>query len=416
MKRFAALLCAAALVTLCAAPTFAEETPATTTEPIATVEPAVDPTAEPTAEPTEEPAAEPAVTAEPTVEPTTEPTAEPTVEPTTEPVAEFEAAEPVALAANEAVEDATPGQAANELAMEILNSQYPESDSTFLKADQLAALLKANPQIPVTAEQAAALTSVLDTMDKYHISSHQSVLPEDLPEGITALNFTFGDIFNSKIQFHSLKRLDENTLELSADSIQGGDALGVIMTIGGLDPNGTYALVYVAEDGTKTVYDCQLASRNGMVTFLVPHFCTYQIVTLSTGDEPSDSDNGSSDAGNGSASNNGSTASNSSSNSSSSSKGAESGYVVCPSCGHHDWTGAEGGYKCDNCGYVMASNLAGFSNVKGTATLASASSAASASAVNPIKATGASMNLVVLAVLAAAAAVMGGCAYAVKKH
>lgn len=64
-------------------------------------------------------------------------------------------------------------------------------------------------------------------------------------------------------------------------------------------------------------------------------------------------------------------------------------------------------------GYVGL--VSSYPNVKGTATLAAASST-KAVGTNPIKATGADMNLMVLAVLVLAAAMVGGFACVARKH
>lgn len=44
-------------------------------------------------------------------------------------------------------------------------------------------------------------------------------------------------------------------------------------------------------------------------------------------------------------------------------------YYTCPSCGRHNWTATEEGYRCDNCGYLESTKqLSGYGNVKGTYT------------------------------------------------
>ena len=44
-------------------------------------------------------------------------------------------------------------------------------------------------------------------------------------------------------------------------------------------------------------------------------------------------------------------------------------YYTCPSCGRHNWTATEAGYRCDNCGYLESTKqLSGYGNVKGTYT------------------------------------------------
>ena len=89
-------------------------------------------------------------------------------------------------------------------------------------------------------------------------------------------------------------------------------------------------------------------------------------------------------------------------------------YTTCQKCGYHNWTGTVGGYKCDHCGHIEAKDLSSYPNVKGTATLPTATSAAASN--NIIKATGADMSMVVLAVLALAAALVAGFACIVRKQ
>ena len=50
-------------------------------------------------------------------------------------------------------------------------------------------------------------------------------------------------------------------------------------------------------------------------------------------------------------------------------------YYNCPNCGGHDWTAVEGGYRCDQCGYLETTKqLSGYSNVKGVYTPVTGSS------------------------------------------
>ena len=141
------------------------------------------------------------------------------------------------------------------------------------------------------------------------------------------------------------------------------------------------------------------------VTFWVPHFSTYTIFPVKAAEQQKpDTDQGSQ-----------------SSNSSSGSSGYEapddSIYYTCPKCGYHNWTAAEGGYLCDHCGYMeVVKELAGWPNVNGVAVKTSNPASLSAVYAGAIKATGASMSMLALAVVAMAAAAVGGAAYLVRKN
>ena len=57
-------------------------------------------------------------------------------------------------------------------------------------------------------------------------------------------------------------------------------------------------------------------------------------------------------------------------------------YYTCPSCGYHNWTATEAGYRCDNCGYLESTRqLSGYGNVKGTYTPGSGAAAPAASTI-----------------------------------
>ena len=57
-------------------------------------------------------------------------------------------------------------------------------------------------------------------------------------------------------------------------------------------------------------------------------------------------------------------------------------YYTCPSCGYHNWTATEAGYRCDHCGYLESTRqLSGYGNVKGTYTPGSGATSTAASAV-----------------------------------
>ena len=57
-------------------------------------------------------------------------------------------------------------------------------------------------------------------------------------------------------------------------------------------------------------------------------------------------------------------------------------YYTCPSCGYHNWTATEAGYRCDHCGYLESTRqLSGYGNVKGSYTPGSGATSTAASTV-----------------------------------
>ena len=82
-------------------------------------------------------------------------------------------------------------------------------------------------------------------------------------------------------------------------------------------------------------------------------------------------------------------------------------YYTCQSCGHHDWTATDAGYRCDYCGRVITEQISGYPNVKGVYTAPTASPAPSTAPGSP--ATGDESNLVLwVVVLAAGSAALAG--------
>lgn len=82
-------------------------------------------------------------------------------------------------------------------------------------------------------------------------------------------------------------------------------------------------------------------------------------------------------------------------------------YYTCQSCGHHDWTATDAGYRCDYCGKVITEQISGYPNVKGVYTAPTASPAPSTAPGSP--ATGDESNLVLwVVVLAAGSAALAG--------
>lgn len=89
-------------------------------------------------------------------------------------------------------------------------------------------------------------------------------------------------------------------------------------------------------------------------------------------------------------------------------------YYTCPSCGYHNWTATEAGYRCDNCGYLESTRqLSGYGNVKGSYT---PGSSAAAPAASTIPQTGDESNPVLWTVLLLVSGLaLGGLAIAKRK-
>ena len=299
------------------------------------------------------------------------------------------------LCAVPAFAEATAGEAANNAAVTIINTA--DKTSCVAQAQTIAAESAANPEQTVTKEQASAAASVIDALADQNPEAANVVTVKAGENVSNTVSFQSADA--NKIANVSLTKQSDTTLVLSADWSEGQPSMGVEMAVYGLDTGASYQLVYV--DGeTRTTYDTQLRAQNGAVVFWVPHFSTYEIVRTS--------------AANNNSSNSSSTTTVTASGSNDAAN-ADAEFYTCPACGYHNWTGVNGGYKCDNCGHIECKDLSNCPNVKGTATLPTAK-AATTSAANPIKATSANLDLVVLFVLAAAAAVVGGGALVVKKQ
>ena len=89
-------------------------------------------------------------------------------------------------------------------------------------------------------------------------------------------------------------------------------------------------------------------------------------------------------------------------------------YYTCPSCGYHNWTATEAGYRCDHCGYVESTKqLSGYGNVKGTYT---PGSGATSTAASTVPQTGDESNPVLWTVLLLVSGLaLGGLAIAKRK-
>lgn len=96
----------------------------------------------------------------------------------------------------------------------------------------------------------------------------------------------------------------------------------------------------------------------------------------------------------------------------------DSAYYTCKACGYHDWTAVDGGYKCNHCGYIESvKQLAGYPNVKGTATVgkAAANAGTTKAAMSAIPQTSDDMPITALAVSAIAALLGLGVTVALKR-
>ena len=186
-----------------------------------------------------------------------------------------------ALCAVSAFAEATPGQAANELATNILNTA--NKGIMLPEAVEMTEHIAANPTIPVTKEQANAAMGVMNAVGN-------TVVKKVATSSKVSNAISFESYKENGVVVNSLTRKDDKTLVLDA-SWSGNEAqpeMGVMVAVYGLESRAGYQLVYVADDGTRTTYDTQLSSANNAVVFWIPHFSTYEIVRVRDYVEPSD--------------------------------------------------------------------------------------------------------------------------------
>ena len=289
-------------------------------------------------------------------------------------------------------EDATAGEAANNAAVSIIESANKAECKDEVKT--LVAETNANPSEPLTNEQADAMASVVNAIIEAEPESSAMV---KVAAGETVANpVSFQTVYENKITKVSLTKQDDKTLVLSAEwaDEDGEPDYPILVGVSGLQSGAEYQLVRVK--GARATYSAPVTCVNGVVSFVVPGFSSYEIVRVK--DAPAE----------------GSATSTVTASSTVDAAKADAEFYTCPACGYHNWTGVNGGYKCDNCGHIECKDLSCYPNVKGTATLTAGT--ATTSATNPIKATSANLDMVVLFVLAAAAAVVGGGALVVKKQ
>ena len=289
-------------------------------------------------------------------------------------------------------EDATAGEAANNAAVSIIESANKAECKDEVKT--LVAETNANPSEPLTNEQADAMASVVNAIIEAEPESSAMV---KVAAGETVANpVSFQTVYENKITKVSLTKQDDKTLVLSAEwaDEDGEPDYPILVGVSGLQSGAEYQLVRVK--GERATYSAPVTCVNGVVSFVVPGFSSYEIVRVK--DAPAE----------------GSATSTVTASSTVDAAKADAEFYTCPACGYHNWTGVNGGYKCDNCGHIECKDLSCYPNVKGTATLTAGT--ATTSATNPIKATSANLDMVVLFVLAVAAAVVGGGALVVKKQ
>ena len=338
----------------------AAEEPVVENEAAAAEQPAAEPAAEDKAaaeQPAEEPAAEDKAAAE-------QPAADPAAE--EKAAAEQPAAEPAAAAEQPAAEPAAEAEAAAE---QPVAETKPEE-----QAEKQFGAIQLCTAAAQTIDFAKVTGSIVDQGKNVY------TLTVNMPAGVTNDMTPAG--------------YEVTVYGLNSDNYQ---------MVHGTDVNSEARL-----DNVIRIAANEKDSTKLDVTFWVPHFSTYTIFPVKAAEQQKpDTDQGSQ----------GSQSSNGSSGSSGYEAPDDSIYYTCPKCGYHNWTAAEGGYLCDHCGYMeVVKELAGWPNVNGVAVKTSNPASLSAVYAGAIKATGASMSMLALAVVAMAAAAVGGAAYLVRKN
>ena len=299
-----------------------------------------------------------------------------------------------ALCAVPAFAEATPGEAANTAATSITAKN---AGAAFAKS--IANYYTANPTVPVTKQNANAAATVINAHADKAIadgSFDKDTVKKVYPGTGSVTNaVAVQTIEKSQISNLSLTKKDDNTLVLSATWTGTQPSAGANIAVYGMDTSAAYQIVFVDDAGNRTTIDSVSKVADGVVVFWVPHFSTYEIVKVSAAADTAPA-----------------TAAPATTTVDAAAVDAQ--FYTCKACGYHNWTGTVGGYKCDHCGHIEAKDLSSYPNVKGTATLPTATSAAASN--NIIKATGADMSMVVLAVLALAAALVAGFACIVRKQ
>ena len=391
-------------------------------------QPAEEPAAEDKAaaeQPAEEPAAEDKAAAE---QPAAEPAAEDETaaeQPAAEPAAEDEAAAAEQPAAEPAAEDKAAAEqpAAEPVAEDKAAAEQPAAEPA---AEDKAAAEQPAAE-PAAEDKAAAEQPAAEPAAEAEAAAEQPVAetkPAEQAEKqfgaiqlctAAAQTIDFAQVTGSIVD--QGKNVYTLTVNMPAGVTNGMTPAGYEVTVYGLNSD-NYQMVHGTDVNSEARLDNVIRiaanekdSTKLDVTFWVPHFSTYTIFPMKAAEQQKpDTDQGSQ----GSQSSNGSSGS---SGSSGYEAPDDSIYYTCPKCGYHNWTAAEGGYLCDHCGYMeVVKELAGWPNVNGVAVKTSNPASLSAVYAGAIKATGASMSMLALAVVAMAAAAVGGAAYLVRKN
>ena len=372
----------------------AAEEPVVENEAAAAEQPAAEPAAEDEAA-AEQPAAEPAAEDEAAAE---QPAAEPAAE--DKAAAEQPVAEPAAEDKAAAEQPAEEPAAADEAAAEQPAAEPAAEDKA--ATEQPAAEPAAEDE--AAAEQPVAETKPAEQAEKQFGAIQLCTA--------AAQTIDFAQVTGSIVE--QGKNVYTLTVNMPAGVTNEMTPAGYEVTVYGLNSD-NYQMVHGTDVNSEARLDNVIRiaanekdSTKLDVTFWVPHFSTYTIFPMkATEQQKPDTDQGSQ----------GSQSSNSSSGSSGYEAPDDSIYYTCPKCGYHNWTAAEGGYLCDHCGYMeVVKELAGWPNVNGVAVKTSNPTSLSAVYAGAIKATGASMSMLALAVVAMAAAAVGGAAYLVRKN
>ena len=319
-----------------------------------------------------------------------------------EAAAEQPAAEPAAEDETAAEQPAAEPAAEDEAAAAEQPAAEPAAEDK-AAAEQPAA----EPAVEAEAEQPVAETKPAEQAEKKFGAIQLST--------VAAQTIDFAQVTGSIVD--QGKNVYTLTVNMPAGVTNGMTPAGYEVTVYGLNSD-NYQMVHGTDVNSEARLDNVIRiaanekdSTKLDVTFWVPHFSTYTIFPMKAAEQQKpDTDQGSQ----GSQSSNGSSGS---SGSSGYEAPDDSIYYTCPKCGYHNWTAAEGGYLCDHCGYMeVVKELAGWPNVNGVAVKTSNPASLSAVYAGAIKATGASMSMLALAVVAMAAAAVGGAAYLVRKN
>ena len=414
----------------------AAEEPVVENEAAAAEQPAEEPAAEDKAA-AEQPAAEPAAEDKAAAEqPAEEPAAEDKAaaeQPAEEPAAEDEAAAEQPAAETAAADEAAAEQPAEEPAAEdkAADEQPAEEPAAEDKAaaEQPAAEPAAEDKAaaeqpaeePAAEDKAAAEQPAAEPAAEDEAAAEQPVAetkPAEQAEkqfGAIQLCTAAAQTIDFAQVTGSIVEQGENVYTLTVNMPAGVTnemtPAGYEVTVYGLNSD-NYQMVHGKDvnseerlDNVIRIAPNEKDSTKLDVTFWVPHFSTYTIFPVKAAEQQKpDTDQGSQ-------------GSNGSSGSSGYEAPDDSIYYTCPKCGYHNWTAAEGGYLCDHCGYMeVVKELAGWPNVNGVAVKTSNPASLSAVYAGAIKVTGASMSMLALAVVAMAAAAVGGAAYLVRKN